>query len=133
MLMVVIALVAPGPDLLPGWMSVAGVVLLLGGLLLNALAMHAFRRNGTPMDPDLAPTALVEDGPYRWTRNPMYIGGILILSGLVFVLDEPRSAVVVPIYVLLVARSFVPSDERRMRALFGEAWLEYTRRVRRWI
>jgi protein-S-isoprenylcysteine O-methyltransferase Ste14 len=133
MLMVAIALVTPGPDLLPSWLTGVGFALVLGGMLLNAFAMDAFRRGGTPMDPDLEPTALVQDGPYRFTRNPMYAGGVLILSGLVFVIDEPRSAVVLPLYVLLVARSFVPADERRMRALFGDAWLDYTKRVRRWM
>jgi len=133
MLMVAITMVAPGPDVLPAWLAGFGVLLVLGGLILNGLAMDAFRRSGTPMDPDREPTALVQDGPYRWTRNPMYIGGILILCGLVFLVDELRSAVVVPLYVLLVARSFVPSDERRMRARFGGAWSDYTRRVRRWI
>ena len=133
MLIVGIAIVAPGPDLLPEWLSAVGLALALGGMLLNGLAMEAFKRSGTPMDPDREPTALVQDGPYRWTRNPMYIGGILILSGLVFLVDEVRSAPVVLLYVLLVTRSFVPSDERRMRALFGEEWCAYTRRVRRWL
>lgn len=131
--MLAIAILFPGPRVLPDWMWLIGLAFMLCGLLLNFAAIAAFARRGTPMDAEREPTALVADGPYRFTRNPMYAAGIVILAGLVLFLGELRSALVLPGYVLLVARSFVPSDERRMAALFGDAWRDYTRRVRRWL
>ena len=126
-------MVAPGPELLPPSLAYVGAALLVAGTALNAWALRAFARRGTPMDPEQVPTALVEDGPYRFTRNPMYVAGVIILIGLVLLFAEARSALVLPLYVWLVARRFVPSDERRMATLFGDAWNAYARRVRRWL
>ena len=131
--MIAIAILFPGDLRMPGWLWLVGLALMLGGVLLNFAAIASFARRETPMDAEREPVALVVDGPYAFTRNPMYVAGIVILCGLVLFLEEPRSALVLPLYVLLVARSFVPSDERRMAALFGDEWRAYTRRVRRWI
>ena len=130
---VVIAVVAPGPDALPAGLELVGLALIVAGIVLNAAALRAFARHGTPVDPEKTPSALVESGPYRFTRNPMYVAGVVILVGLVLLVDEARAAIVLPLYLWLVLRRFVPSDERRMAALFDDQWRAYTRRVRRWI
>lgn len=133
MLIVAIAMVAPGSDVLPRGLEFVGLGLVVGGLVLNAAALRAFSRHGTAQDPEKTPSALVTSGPYRFTRNPMYVAGVIILIGLVLLVDEARAAIVLPLYVWLVARRFVPSDERRMAGLFGDEWRAYTRSVRRWL
>ena len=132
-LIVVLAMVAPGPDVLPRGLEIAGLALILAGVIVNGAALRAFAKHATPVDPEKTPSALVRTGPYRWSRNPMYVAGVIILVGLVLLVDEARAALVLPIYVWLVARRFVPADERRMLALFGDEWRAYAREVRRWI
>jgi protein-S-isoprenylcysteine O-methyltransferase Ste14 len=124
--------VAPGPRL-PRWLPLIALPFVAAGALLNVRALDAFRRHGTPMDPAEQPRALVVDGPYRRTRNPMYLAGILILLGLALATRKPLALAVVPLYVLLATLVFVPSDERRMASLFGDEWRAYAGRVRRWI
>ena len=131
--MLLLGALAPGPDVVPDALAWAGAVLACGGLLLNAAASRAFRRQRTTIDPEGQPRVLVDAGVYRWTRNPMYLAGILILSGLFLVLGALTTAVVPPLYALIASRCFIPPEERRLEATFGEAYRSYRARVRRWV
>ena len=137
LLMVVVTVVAPGGASLPATLGVAldvvGIALVALGIALNGRATQAFRAHDTPIDPTEAPRALVEDGPYRRTRNPMYVAGVMILLGIALLSGVALTAPVLLLYVLLVARAFVPADERTMERLFGDAWRDYASRVPRWL
>ncbi len=131
--MLVLGAIAPGPEVLPGSLTSIGFALVAGGILLNVAASRAFRRRRTTADPEGRPTALVDDGVYRWTRNPMYLGGILILAGAVCLTRAITTAIVPPLYALVAARRFIPPEERRLEAMFGGAYRDYRSRVRRWL
>ena len=122
---------APGPSLLPGAWALLGLVPIGVGVALNVAAVVAFRRARTTTDPDGAPAALVVDGIYRYVRNPMYAGGVLILAGYAALLDAPSALAVTAGYALLASRVFVPPEERRLAAAFGDGWRAYAARTRR--
>lgn len=125
--------VAPSPGL-PGWLrvggAVAGIVLLL---LLDTRAMLRFRRHGTPVNPARPAEALVTDGPYRFTRNPMYIGMACAYAGAAVGAGALWSLALLPGVLFVIDRVIIPREERHLAERFVEDYDRYHRRVRRWL
>lgn len=127
-----IGAVAPGPDLgIAG--SVAGTALLGLGVVLAVLAAMRFRRAATTIVPHREPDALITTGIYRFSRNPIYLGDLLILAGLALMFDAPLALVLVPVFGVVLTRRFIAPEEARLRAAFGAAFEDYARRTRRWL
>jgi protein-S-isoprenylcysteine O-methyltransferase Ste14 len=109
---------------------------LLGlGLLIPLLGIFEFRRVGTtvnPMHPSSA-SALVTRGIYRWTRNPMYVGDVLLLLAVAVFFSNPLGLAGVVLFVLWMDLLQIPAEERALRERFGEAYEAYCARVRRWL
>ncbi|HZT64117.1 MAG TPA: isoprenylcysteine carboxylmethyltransferase family protein [Burkholderiales bacterium] len=80
----------------------------------------------------IPPERLVTDGPYRWCRNPMYLGHLIFFAGLALALQSWLAAAVLAIHAVWFDRR-VKSDEARLIALFGDAYRDYQIRVKRWI
>ena len=78
------------------------------------------------------PDRIVEAGPYRWVRNPMYLGHLIFFAGLALVLHSWIAAAVFALHLVWFDRR-VRSDERHLAERFGEAYRDYCRRVKRWI
>ena len=119
---------------LPRWLPPFGVALLAVGaiLALSCVVLFVSRGNGTPAPFD-APREFVAQGPYRWTRNPMYVGGFGMLLGLAFVLRSPAVLLLVAAAVAVIHLFVVVYEEPTLRRQFGEAYADYTRRVNRWL
>lgn len=109
------------------------VLLLALPLVLGFWALLTFRGHRTTHEPHGTPTAMVEDGPYRFTRNPMYLSLVTLLAGFALLLDSLWVLVLVPVLAALLDRLIIPGEEARLRGIFGESYAGYTRRVRRWI
>ena len=128
-----LGLVAPPPEP-PAALRVAGA---LGGvaalLALDTTAMRRFIRRGTPVNPARAARALVTDGPYRITRNPMYLGMACAYAGAALAADALWSLAVLPAVLLVVDRVVIAREERHLVARFGDEYARYRRSVRRWI
>jgi len=124
----------PAAALLQGgawrWLSLPAIS---AGLLLNVFADRRFRERRTPVHPDATPTALVTDGVFRISRNPMYLGMVLILLGAGAGLGSLGVLLVAPAFALVLDRGFIRVEERRLAEAFGAAWQAYAARVRRWI
>lgn len=114
------------------WRAVGALPIVLGvGLAVAALGW--FRRRGTTHDPYGQPEALVVEGPYRFTRNPMYVGVMLVLLGIALLVAQWPYLLVPPLFFLAVRLGFVPREERRLAETFGDAYAAYRSRVRRWV
>ena len=103
------------------------------GMVLNLLADGAFKRHRMTVKPFETSTALVVDGAYAISRNPMYLGFALILLGLALFLGALTPFIVVPVFALLMEFSFIRREEPMMEETFGEAWRVYKAKVRRWV
>lgn len=109
-------------------------ILVTAGVGIIAAAITRFRRAQTTVDPRTpdAATTLVCTGVYRFTRNPMYLGFLLLLLGWAAYLSSLRALIVVPLFMLYLDRFQVAPEERALAARFGERFHAYVRDVRRW-
>jgi protein-S-isoprenylcysteine O-methyltransferase Ste14 len=113
--------------------NLLGTAPILAGLLIGFWGVWQFRRAGTKIRPYREPDVFVTEGPYRYTRNPMYLGVSLVLLGVWILLGAVSSVVGPPIYVFAADRFYIPFEEQRLREKFGAAFDAYCARTRRWI
>jgi protein-S-isoprenylcysteine O-methyltransferase Ste14 len=109
---------------------------LVGGALwlaFDASAMVLFHRARTSMVPMRPTTALVTSGPYRLTRNPMYVGMAFLYGGLALALGMIWSLALLPAILFMVDRFVIAREERYLEAKFGDEYRDYKARVRRWL
>ncbi len=110
-----------------------GVATIILGFGLILWAGLLFRRRGTTIRPNDRATSLVTSGPFRFSRNPMYLGMTLVLLGMVFGVDS-LPMLIAPVGFFGIMSIFrIPDEEQRLREIFGDTYEDYTRRVRRWI
>lgn len=111
----------------------AGASGIVVWLALDGSAMHRFRKADTSVVPMRPATALVTSGPYRFTRNPMYVGMGFLYAGLAVLLGVIWALAFLPVVLVLVDRMVIAREERYLEAEFGEPYREYKTRVRRWL
>lgn len=115
-----------GIDLLAGMMVGAGVILI-------GLAVMAMRQRKTTIIPHKNPDALVTDGIFKRTRNPIYLGDTLILAGLFVLWGAMLSLALVPIFLWAIEKRFVLPEEDRLRRQFKADFERYAQKTRRWV
>jgi protein-S-isoprenylcysteine O-methyltransferase Ste14 len=111
----------------------AGLVLMGIAIALVLWAALHFRRARTAIVPFQPSTALVTGGPFRFTRNPMYVGMAGVLLGAAVFLGTVTPFIVIPAFMGLIRERFILAEEALMEETFGAAYLEYKAKVRRWL
>ena len=114
-------------------LAYAGIIPLFAGIAMAALAAGMFVKAKTGLLPFEEATTLVTGGFYRFTRNPMYLGMILMLLGVAFLLGSVGALIPILLFIIIIRYSFVAGEERFMELAFGQQYLDYKARVRRWI
>ena len=115
------------------WADLLGGLCVGGGLLLTLLALAEFRKQRTTFIPHQTPDRLIQSGIFSRTRNPIYLGDLLILLGLILWFDAPLALPLAPILLWILERRFVLPEEDRMRRAFRMDFARYERKVRRWV
>jgi len=113
--------------------TLIGIIPLFVGTLLNLLADKALKDYKTTVKPFMESTTLITTGVYRLCRHPMYLGMALILLGLASFLGSLSPFVAIAVFVILMEQNFLRVEEQMLEMKFGQQWLEYKQRVRRWI
>jgi protein-S-isoprenylcysteine O-methyltransferase Ste14 len=112
---------------------ILGIICLLVGPSLALPALFTMRAAGTHANPAKPALLIVRSGPYRFTRNPMYLALCLVQAGIGFLLNDWITLLfVVPLALVLHFGVILP-EERYLEAKFGEQYLALKRKVRRWI
>jgi protein-S-isoprenylcysteine O-methyltransferase Ste14 len=111
----------------------AGGSLALVGLALFAVSVREFRRAGTSVVPGEPSTVLLEGGPYRYTRNPIYISFVIFYFGLAIMLTSAWMLVLLIPVLIILQRGVVKREEAYLQAKFGAAYGKYQARVPRWL
>lgn len=132
-LMVCICVLYPGPRLLPVSLSWLGTAIMVGSAALVIWSARLFKGAGTTLQPYGRSSALVVTGPYRWTRNPVYLALVGIHLGLGILLNTVAPFLVLPIFMVLMEIWFIRPEEERLQNAFGGEYLVYQQRVRRWL
>ena len=112
---------------------ILAVVLVVAGIVMSAAGSSAFRRAGTAVVPFERSTVLVTNGLYRFTRNPMYLGLVLSLVGVAILLGSFGAWLPLPIFIWILQTQFINGEERFLEEIFGAPYLDYKKRVRRWL
>ncbi|WP_010628154.1 isoprenylcysteine carboxylmethyltransferase family protein [Halomonas sp. KM-1] len=110
-----------------------GIAVLLVGLGIAQWHAHLFRRLETNIDTFGEPGSLTRQGLFAVTRNPMYLGFVIALTGLAICLGSAAPFLAALCFALLVNFWYIPVEERNMQHKFGQAYLDYKAAVRRWL
>jgi len=114
------------------WTTVLGGVIILAGMGLAIGGLIAFKRAGTNIEPRKPALVLVEAGPYRFTRNPMYIGIVSVMVGTSLIGSIDWGLPLAVILWLILKHGVVLREEAYLRKKFGAPYEEYLARSRRW-
>jgi protein-S-isoprenylcysteine O-methyltransferase Ste14 len=110
-----------------GWLMIAAFI------ALNISAIRAMRRAGTTVRPDRGTDHLVTDGVFSLTRNPLYVAGTALVLGIGLVSGIVWCVLLAIVAAFAVQKLAIEREERHLQARFGETYMDYARRVRRWI
>ena len=130
------AMAADGVFRLPApadWVRPAGALLTVAGVLPLAWALLRFARAHVNPLPTRAVDTLVIAGPYRYTRNPMYLGMLLLYLGVALLTRLTWALLLAPLVVVVVNRIVIAREEAYLTRRFGEEYGAYRRSVRRWL
>lgn len=140
--------VAIGAPLLAGWVATAqwgdpvgpggwrvplGWALVIAFVVWNGWSLWLFARHETGLLPGQATQSMIEEGPYRLSRNPLYVGLLALYLAVALLVPSFWALVLFPAAVLLVRWGAIRPEERFLHERFGTAYDDYTRRVRRWL
>jgi len=121
-------------SLLPGrWGVVAGIVTVAAGIAIMPPVLRRFYRAGTTFDVRKPASALIVDGPYRFSRNPAYVALTLWYLGAGLILNNGWVLLLVAPLLVFMDRCVVPKEEHHLEAKFGEQYVRYKATVRRWL
>ena len=112
---------------------IVGWPLVGGGMLLAGWFFRTMKRADTPIDPREPVSRLVTAGPFRYTRNPAYLAMTMIYGGITSLANALPSILFLPAVLLVMRRGVIEREERYLEGKFGEEYLRYKARVRRWI
>jgi len=118
---------------LGGWRVPVGWALVVFFVGWNGWALWSFSRHRTGLLPGQPTEALIEDGPYRVSRNPLYVGLLVFYLALALLAPSFWALVLFPVAVLLILWGAILPEERYLRERFGAPYDDYVRRVRRWL
>jgi protein-S-isoprenylcysteine O-methyltransferase Ste14 len=117
----------------PEWTRWAGWFLFIAPWFFALWAMVTFRRHKTEIDPLGKVTTIVTAGPFRFTRNPMYLSLMVFYIGGILAFRLPWSGILLLLVFLSLRYGVIAREERYLQAVFGETYTEYCRHVRRWL
>jgi len=128
-----LARLIPLPFIAPSIVKYIGFALVVIGFLLGLGAALTFRRARTTLDPYHPVSSIVTSGIYSFSRNPIYLGFLLMVIGIPLVGGTYWGIILAPIFILLCNRLVIEHEEAYLGKKFGTTYSDYTSRVRRWL
>ncbi len=110
-----------------------GRAAIVFGIVLMGVSFVMFQRHKTSVVPKRTPDAIITTGPYKYSRNPIYVADAIILIGYILTLGSLISFALVPAFAWVIAKRFINGEEAGIRAEFGQVYDDYCQQTRRWI
>jgi protein-S-isoprenylcysteine O-methyltransferase Ste14 len=123
----------PLPAPVPGWVALSGWVIVLPGLILVIWAGSMFNQAQTPLHTYGGTTKIVGGGPYRFSRNPIYLGYICMLVGFPLCINMIWGLILAPVLIILINKLVIEHEETYLERKFKQEYLDYKSKVRRWL
>ena len=132
LLTLLVGLVLPDPFALPDLLRDSGWAWLLAGALLARWSFRTLKHHHTSGNPRTASVVLVTRGPYRWSRNPIYVAMLMLYSGAALVMGSSSALLLAPVLVWLVDWQIIRREEVYLAQRFREQWQPWALQTRRW-
>ena len=116
-----------------GWVALAGYALVAIAILIDVWALMTFRRHRANIRPDRPATHLITDGPFTFSRNPIYLANVLLTAGIGLASGNRWLLICAAALFVLLQEVTIKREERHLQALFPDLWTTYSRLVRRWL
>jgi len=133
LLMIMLSYFMPLSHLIYIPLRIFGGMLVLLGLAITAYGAYCFKQADTPVKIFDKTTTLVMVGPYRYSRNPMYLGMVIILTGAWIALGTLSPLFVIPAFFYIIQECFIKYEEKILEESFADEYLAYRKKVRRWL
>jgi protein-S-isoprenylcysteine O-methyltransferase Ste14 len=125
--------IIPIPYAAPNVLRNAAFGLVIVGFFLGVAALIEFKKARTTLDPHGSAKALVVSGVYRFTRNPIYLGFLLMVIGIPLNADNYYGLLISPFFMITISRLVIEREENYLEKKFGKEYTGYKSRVRRWL
>ena len=122
----------PSMNLIPMRWNFTGLILMIFGMYLIPASYQIFKKYKTPERYEKS-TYLVTEGLYSYSRNPMYLGSVVFLLGMSVLIGNVISFVFPVLFFVIMDRMFIPYEEEKGEEEFGKKYLDYKKKVRKWI
>ena len=113
--------------------SLLGLILILSGISLIFVSFRFMRKMKTTFIPDGTPEVLISSGPFKFSRNPIYLGMLTILVGIAFLMSSLSAIIIAFVFGIIINFTWIAHEEKKLHELFSEDWENYSSKVRRWI
>jgi protein-S-isoprenylcysteine O-methyltransferase Ste14 len=123
----------PAPFLPQAATRTLGWPLVGGGVALAVWFARTMRGADTTLRTDKPVSSLVQDGPFRYSRNPGYLSLTMLYAGIAILRNALWAILLLPLVLYVIQREVIEREERYLERSFGEEYLTYKRRVRRWV
>lgn len=110
-----------------------GLLLILFGIIIDVWAWSLFRKKKTTLNPYKIPSKLETNGPFKISRNPMYLGMDLVLLGLSIFLGSLSTFIFPILFIFLIEKLFIIFEGKSLEKRFGRPYLDYKEKVRKWV
>ena len=113
--------------------SLLGLLLILSGISLVFVSFRFMRKMKTTFIPDGTPEVLISSGPFKFSRNPIYLGMLTVLVGVAFLMSSLSAIIIAFVFGIIINFTWIAHEEKKLHELFSEDWENYSSKVRRWI
>ena len=113
--------------------SLLGLILILSGISLVFVSFRFMRKMKTTFIPDGTPEVLISSGPFKFSRNPIYLGMLTVLVGVAFLMSSLSAIIIAFVFWIIINFTWIAHEEKKLHELFSEDWENYSSKVRRWI
>ena len=116
-----------------GFTTGIGRAAIVFGIVLMGVSFVMFIQHKTSVVPKQTPKSMITIGPYKYSRNPIYVADAIILIGYILTLGSVISFLLVPAFAWIIRLRFINDEEAGIRAEFGQAYEDYCKQTRRWL